>query len=152
RLRTICFRVSGLQRRPGIHERAKGTSQESRVMFFEYQEQRGQAATWAPTVDVCERPNEIMIFVEIPGVDRSDTQIVWSEGVLIISGLKRQRPSGSGVATYHCVERAYGHFRREIAIKIPVDHKNAKAELKNGLLRIQLPKRHEPELTTIPIL
>jgi HSP20 family protein len=120
-------------------------------MFFEYQEQKGQAATWAPTVDVCERPDEIVIFVEIPGVDRSDAQIVWSEGVLIISGLKRQRPSGSGIAAYHCVERAYGHFRREIAIKIPVDYKNAKAELKNGLLRIQLPKRTEPDVTTIPI-
>jgi HSP20 family protein len=121
-------------------------------MFFEYQDQRGQGTTWAPTVDVCERSDEIVIFVEIPGVDRSDIQIAWNEGVLIISGLKRQRPSGSSVATYHCVERAYGYFRREIAIKIPVDQKNANAELKNGLLRIHLPKRSEPDVTTIPIL
>jgi HSP20 family protein len=120
-------------------------------MFFEYQEQ-SRAATWTPTVDVCERTDEIVIFVEMPGVDRSDIQIAWTEGVLIISGLKRQRPSGSGIATYHCVERAYGHFRREIALKIPVDHKNAKAELKNGLLKIHLPKRAEPDVTTIPIL
>lgn len=121
-------------------------------MYFEFQEQPGPAATWSPTVDVCERADEIVIFVEMPGVDRADMQIAWSEGVLIISGLKRQRPSNRGVATYHCVERTYGHFRREITIKIPIDHKNAKAELKNGLLRIHLPKRTEPDVTTIPIL
>jgi HSP20 family protein len=121
-------------------------------MFFEFQEQSLQGAAWAPTVDVCERSNEIVVFVEIPGVDRSEVQVAWTEGVLIISGLKRQRPSGRDIATYLCVERAYGHFRREISIKIPVDHKNAKAELKNGLLKIHLPKRTEPDVTTIPIL
>ena len=120
-------------------------------MYFEFQEQPGQAATWSPTVDVCERTNEIVIFVEMPGVERSDMQVVWTEGVLIISGLKRQRPSGGGVATYYCVERTYGHFRREIAIKIPVDHKNTKAELKDGLLKIHLPKRTEPDVTIVPI-
>ena len=121
-------------------------------MYFEFQEQPGQAAAWTPTVDVCERADEIVIVVETPGVDRSDMQVAWHDGLLTISGLKRQGPAGRGVATYHCVERAYGHFRREIAVKIPVDHKNAKAELKNGVLKIHLPKRAEPEVTTIPIL
>jgi HSP20 family protein len=121
-------------------------------MYFEFQEQPGQAATWTPTVDVCERAAEIVISVEMPGVERSDVQLAWNEGVLIISGLKRQRPAGHGVATYHCVERAYGRFRREIAIKIPVDHRNAKADLNDGLLKIYLPKRTEPDITLIPIL
>ena len=121
-------------------------------MYFDFQEQPRQAATWAPTVDVCERTDEIVIFVEMPGVDRSDVQIAWNEGVLIISGVKRQRPSSRDVATYLCVERTYGQFRREISIKVAVDHKNAKAELKNGLLKIHLPKRKEPEMTMIPIL
>jgi HSP20 family protein len=121
-------------------------------MYFEFQERPRQGATWTPTVDVCERANEFVVFIEMPGVERSDLQVAWNEGVLIISGLKRQRPSGRGVATYLCVERSYGHFRREIAIKAPVDYKNATAELKNGLLKIHLPKRSEPEVTTIPIL
>jgi HSP20 family protein len=121
-------------------------------MYFEFQERARQGATWIPTVDVCERPNEIVVFVEMPGVDRSDMHIAWNEGVLTISGVKRQRPSGRGLETYLCVERAYGQFRREISLKIPVDHKNAKAELKDGLLKIHLPKRTEPDVTTIPIL
>jgi HSP20 family protein len=121
-------------------------------MYFEFQEQPRQGTTWIPTVDVCERPKEIVIIVEMPDVERSDVQVAWNDGLLIISGLKRQRSSGHGVATYHCVERVYGHFRREISIKIPVDHKNAKAELKDGLLKIRLPKKAEPNVTTIPIL
>jgi HSP20 family protein len=121
-------------------------------MYFEFQEQPRQGATWSPTVDVCERADEIVILVEMPGVDRSDVQLAWNEGVLIISGLKRQRPADQGVANYLCVERTYGHFRREISIKIPVDHKNAKAELKDGLMKIHLPKRSEADVTTIPIL
>jgi HSP20 family protein len=121
-------------------------------MYFEFQEQPRQGATWSPTIDVCERQDEIVIFVEMPGVDRSDVQLAWNDGVLIISGLKRQRPAGQSGATYICVERAYGHFRREIAIRVPVDYKKAKAELKDGLMKIHLPKRSEAEITTIPIL
>jgi HSP20 family protein len=120
-------------------------------MYFEFQEQPPPGATWTPTVDVCERPGEIVIFVEMPGVERSDVQLGWNDGLLIISGLKRQRPSGQGVARYLCVERAYGHFRREISIRIPIDHKQARAELKDGLMKIHLPKRTEADATTIPI-
>ena len=121
-------------------------------MYFEFQAQPRQGTTWLPSVDVCERTGEFIIFVEMPGVDRSDVQLSWNDGVLIISGLKRQQPH-RGVARYFCVERSYGHFRREIPISAPVDHKSAKAELKDGLLRIYLPKRtSKPEAASIPIL
>jgi HSP20 family protein len=120
-------------------------------MYFEFQEQPRQGATWSPTVDVCERADEIVILVEMPGVERSDVQLAWNDGLLIISGLKRQRPSDRGVARYLCVERAYGHFRREISIRIPVDHQHAKAELKDGLMKIHLPKRTAADMTKIPI-
>jgi HSP20 family protein len=120
-------------------------------MYFEFQEQPRQGATWIPTVDVCERPTEIVIFVEMPGVERSDVQLAWNDGLLIISGVKRQRPSGQGVARYLCVERAYGQFRREIAIKVAIDHKQARAELRDGLMKIRLPKRTGADVTTIPI-
>jgi HSP20 family protein len=121
-------------------------------MYFEFQERPRPVASWSPTVDVCERDAEIVISVELPGVERSDIQVAWNEGVLIISGLKRQQALDQSVATYLCVERTYGHFHREITIKVPVAFKEAKAELKNGLLRIHLPKRSEPDVTTIPIL
>lgn len=122
-------------------------------MYFEFHQPERRGATWAPTIDVCERADEIVIFVEMPGVDRTDVQLSWNDGVLIISGHKRQQPPDRGVATYLCVERAYGHFRREVAINLPVDHRRATAELKDGLMKIHLPKAtSKPEASTIPIL
>jgi HSP20 family protein len=120
-------------------------------MYFEFPAQLRQGATWSPIVDVCERTHEIIIFVEMPGVHRSDVQLAWNEGLLIISGIKRQRPPDRDVAKYLCVERTYGYFRREITIGVTVDHKQAKAELKDGLMKIHLPKV-APEVVNIPIL
>ena len=89
-------------------------------MYFEFQTPPRQGATWVPNIDVCERPSEIIILVEMPGVERTDVQLSWLDGMLVISGLKRQHPH-HGIATYLCVERAYGHFRREITINVPID-------------------------------
>jgi HSP20 family protein len=120
-------------------------------MYFEFETQQRQGATWAPMIDVCERPTEIVIFVEMPGVDRSDVQLSWSGGMLIISGVKR--PPDRAVATYLCVERSYGQFRREITINMPIDQNHAKAELKDGLMKIHLPKlASKSEACDIPIL
>jgi HSP20 family protein len=122
-------------------------------MYFEFESQPRRAAIWSPTVDVCERAAEIVILVEMPGVERSDVQLAWNDGVLVISGQKRRQPPDKGVATYLCVERSYGQFRREITINIPIDYKRASAELKDGLMRIRLPKADsKPEISEIPIL
>ena len=122
-------------------------------MYFEFEARPQRGATWTPMVDVCERETEIVIFVEMPGVEKSDVQLSWNQGALIISGQKRQHMPRRGVARYLCVERAYGQFRREIEINIPIDRKAAKADLKDGLLKIHLPKaasKNEP--ANIPIL
>ena len=120
-------------------------------MYFEFVAQAREGATWSPTVDVCERTSEIVIVVEMPGVHRADIQLSWNDGILVISGVKRQAPPDYGVANYLCVERTYGHFRREISVNLPVDYKEAKAELKDGLMKIHLPKS-KPETVNIPIL
>jgi HSP20 family protein len=75
----------------------------------------------------------------MPGVERRDVTLSWKNNVLTISGQKRQQ-SEVGNSRYLCVERSYGPFRREIAIGIPIDHKNARAEMRNGLMKIHLPK------------
>ena len=122
-------------------------------MYFEFQQDERSGTIWAPTVDVCERPLEIVIFVEMPGVNRSDVQLYWKNGILVISGLKRQQPPDHCVARYLCVERAYGHFRREISINVRIDHAGARAELNDGLMRIYLPKvAAKPDLDKIPIV
>jgi len=106
---------------------------------------------YLPQIDVCERPEEVVILVEVPGIERQDVSISWRDSVLVISGQKRQM-SSTGNARYMCVECAYGPFRREIAIGIPIDYKKARAELRNGLMKIFLPKIFEEGRTeSIPI-
>ena len=106
---------------------------------------------YLPQIDVCERPHEVVILVEMPGVERKDVTISWKDNILILSGQKRRQP-GPGDARFLCVERSYGPFRREIAIGISIDYKKAKAELKNGLMRIHLPKAPATKTReTIPI-
>ena len=106
---------------------------------------------YSPQVDVCERANEIVVLIEIPGVDRRDVQISWKENVLTITGTKSRSPE-AGAVQYMCIERSYGPFRSEIAINIPLDHKKATAELRNGLMKIHLPKVLDQNVrNTIPI-
>ena len=106
---------------------------------------------YLPHIDVCERPGEVVILVEMPGVERSDVSLSWKDNVLTISGHKRQQ-TDAGNSRYLCVERSYGPFRREIAIGIPIDHKHAKAEMRNGLMKIHLPKLPAERVqNTIPI-
>ena len=117
-------------------------------MYFEFHNERRQA--WAPAVDVCERADEFLIFVEMPGIDRADVKLSWHDGVLTIAGVKREVDSGS--ARYHCVERNYGAFRRDIALALPIDHELARAELRDGVMRIYLPKRTSKQVASeIPI-
>jgi len=94
---------------------------------------------YLPHIDVCERPDEIVILVEIPGVDREDVSLGWKDQVLTISGRKKRRSIETNVH-YLCAERDYGPFRREISIGIPIDHRKARAELRNGVMKICLPK------------
>src|SRR5947209_8430057 len=118
-------------------------------MFFEFH--TGRRESWSPAVDVCERADEIVILIEMPGVDRADVKLSWHEGVLTISGHKRQPPD-SAIRRYLCVEHIYGQFRREIAINVPIQQDQARAELCDGLMRIYLPKStSRREASEIPI-
>lgn len=125
-------------------------------MYFEfpYSALRHQplAATWVPTLDVCECSTEIVISVEIPGVESDDIHLSWKDGILSISGTKRKQPPQDAGVHYLCVECTYGNFRRDIAINADVDFGLAKGELSNGLLRIRLPKtKRVPKEVVIPI-
>ena len=106
---------------------------------------------YVPHIDVCERQEEIVILVEMAGVEREDVSLSWQDQTLTISGRKKRRSLEANVR-YLCAERNYGPFRREISIGIPVDHGKARAELRNGVMRIHLPKTQGRETgTRIPI-
>lgn len=89
--------------------------------------------------EVEETDGEIVVRVEVPGMDKKDCRITIEGSMLYLSGEKHfERETGD--STYHVMERAYGAFQRTIALPRNVDTEKAEASYKNGVLSIRLPK------------
>jgi HSP20 family protein len=98
-------------------------------------------AGWCPVVDVHESNDEIMLQAELPGLSSDDVELNIENGVLTISGEKKQeREEGEEGTEYHLVERRYGRFERRFSLPRSVDPEKVKAEFKDGVLAIRLPK------------
>ena len=110
------------------------------MAYFDFEPEERLRSTWTPILDVYERPAEVIVRIELPGVDKADVRLRWKEAGLEVTGIKRRQPSEGQSCRYLCVERQHGRFRREIAIGTNVDFKNAVAEFRNGLLKVRLPK------------
>lgn len=92
-----------------------------------------------PAVDVfrTDEPGEVVVTVDLAGVDPGDVELTLSDGVLAIAGLRRRRPPGSAV--YQQMELDYGPFERRVAVGGDVDPSGAEATYDRGLLTIRLP-------------
>ena len=104
--------------------------------------QRGEfweEAEWLPAVDMAETKNEVVVNVEIPGMDPKEFDISLSEGTLTIKGEKK-RERVEGEENYHLVERRYGAFTRSILLPQEVESDKIRASYKEGILKIALPK------------
>jgi HSP20 family protein len=110
------------------------------MAYFDFEPEERLRSAWTPIIDVYERPSEIIVRVELPGVAKSDVRLRWKNNVLEITGLKRHQVSEQESCRYLCVERQHGPFRRDIAISTAIDFEKSTADLQNGLLRIRLPK------------
>jgi HSP20 family protein len=97
---------------------------------------------WQPPIDVAETESELVVNVEIPGMDPKDIDISLSEGTLTIRGERKQEKENEE-EDYHFIERNYGPFSRSIQIRREIESNNISASYKNGVLRITLPKSHE---------
>jgi HSP20 family protein len=106
--------------------------------------------TWAPAVDIYEQDNTIVLKAELPGVDPKDVDIRLENNTLALRG-ERKFDSEVKKENYHRVERAYGAFTRSFTLPTVVDQGNIKAEFKDGVLRVTLPKREEAKPKQIQI-
>ncbi len=110
------------------------------MAYFDFEPEERLHSAWTPIIDVYERPSELIVRVELPGVDKSDVRLRWRKNVLEITGIKRHQASDQESCRYLCVERQHGRFRRDIAINTAIDFGKSTADLRNGLLRIRLLK------------
>jgi HSP20 family protein len=97
---------------------------------------------WAPTVDMYDRDNEIVLKVELPGMERKDIHMAVTDETLTLEG-ERKAEAEVKDEDYYCCERRYGKFYRAIALPTEVDASKIAAHYHNGVLEVHLPKVKE---------
>lgn len=105
---------------------------------------------WVPDVDIVELENEILLTAELPGVKKEDIKISVHDGELVLSG-KKDAPATEKSDCYHCSERYYGAFERKFTLSSAIDSAKIKAEFKDGVLKMFLPKAEEAKPKQIEI-
>lgn len=104
----------------------------------------GEVESWRPAADISETDKEYLIKAELPEVKKEDVQITLQDGVITISG-ERKHEKEHKEANDIRIESFYGSFTRSFALPDNIDPENIKAESKDGVLRIRIPKRAEPK-------
>ena len=98
-----------------------------------------QAGTWSPAVDIVESTDTYTLTADLPGLTKGDINLSVEEGVLTLTG-ERKSEHIESKEFGHRYERAYGKFSRSFQLDSSVENGKIKAEFKNGLLKVELPK------------
>jgi HSP20 family protein len=101
--------------------------------------EEGQAVEWSPAADISETDEEYLVRAELPGVERKDVKVSLEDGVLTIEGERKQEKEEKG-KTMHRVERFYGSFCRRFNLPEDAEASSIKAETKDGVLNVHIPK------------
>jgi HSP20 family protein len=105
---------------------------------------------WAPALDVHEDADSFIIRAEVPGLKREDIGVSLQDGALIISGERKSEKVEEGVEI-HRQERFYGKFQRALTLPAPVAADKVKAQYKDGILTVTLPKTEEAKPRQIDV-
>jgi HSP20 family protein len=115
----------------------------------------GRAATlpetaWTPPADIYETKDEMVMVLELPGVNQKEVEISLVGDTLSVRG-ERHRAEEVEEDDCHRVERRFGPYFRALVLPSVVDSSRIKAIYKDGLLEIRLPKREEAKPRAIPV-
>ena len=105
---------------------------------------------WNPAVDLYEKDDHYMIKAELPGVDKNNVKIDLKDRLLTLSG-ERTYENEVNEENYYRRERSYGKFQRAFTLPADVDSDKIKAEFKDGVLQIEIPKPEEKRAKQVTI-
>ena len=97
-----------------------------------------------PSLDLSETPTTIEVRMDVPGIKAEEIDIQLANGVLTISGERKEEKEEKG-KTFHRVERRYGSFSRSVTIPSTVAEDKVDAQYHDGVLTIMLQKTEEAE-------
>jgi HSP20 family protein len=104
---------------------------------------------WTPPVDLLETSDHYVLTAEVPGLQRDDLQVHVQDGVLTLSGVRRERRVAC--EQFHRLERGHGSFTRRFQLQVPVDADQVTADLQDGVLTVTCPKRIDQTVRRIQI-
>lgn len=106
--------------------------------------------SWMPQADIHETDEELVVTADLPGIDVKSVDVRVENNVLSIAGERKLQeiPKNGNV---HRVERMYGAFARSFTLSTPVDTERIKANYKDGVLKITLPKAEQAKPKRIAI-
>jgi HSP20 family protein len=99
---------------------------------------------WAPALDMYETDDALVVLLDIAGVDSTQTEVHAEPQLLSVRGVRRERHSPRAPderRNYHALEIPYGRFERTVHLPPGIDTAAARANYRDGLLEITLPKR-----------
>ena len=122
--------------------------QEVRRLFEELNRHRPErrhmvSGECMPLQDVYETDRTIELVLDLPGVSAESCRVLIKSGVVLVVGEKERPEASHGPASFHLVERDFGRFARAVRVHAAIDAANARARLRDGELRIILPKLTE---------
>jgi HSP20 family protein len=95
---------------------------------------------WVPAVDIQETENELVVKADVPDMEMKDIDVRMENGTLTIRG-ERKFEGQKSEGGWHRVERSYGTFERAFSLPDTVNPEGVKADYKNGVLTVTLPKK-----------
>ena len=113
-----------------------------------------QHKAWTPPVDIEEDEKEYLFKVELPDVEKDGIKVKVDDGVLAISGERKAAQSEKeSKKKYHRIERTFGSFQRSFVLPDDSDPSLIRAEFKNGILVVYLPKNEkaQPKLIDVKV-
>ena len=110
----------------------------------------GESVGWTPAVDIYEDEEGLTLRVELAGVEPKDVDIRFENGVLTLRG-ERKLEREDKRENYHRVELSYGTFTRSFSLPGTIDAEKIRAESKNGVLTVHLPKKPEAKPKSIQV-
>jgi HSP20 family molecular chaperone IbpA len=104
---------------------------------------------FVPQADIYETQDDIFVVADMPGVDEKSVDITLEKNVLTITGfVEMQEPDNYDLAY---AEYETGHFERRFTLSNEIDRDKIEATVKNGVLRLRLPKAKEAKVRKIAV-
>ena len=118
--------------------------------FSHGQTTEADLATWAPVIDIYETEQELVVKADLPDMDEKDIDVRVENNTLSIRG-ERKFEKDVHQDNYLRVERAYGAFTRSFTLPNAINTEALRAEYRNGVLTVHMPKREESKPKQVKI-